>query len=318
MFLKSFIIWFSLFSLFSFTSSAVESLSTPVEAFSELLDYPFSPNFVEVDKGLNMHYIDEGNKDAPVILLLHGMPSWSYMYRHYINSFVEQGFRVVAPDLIGFGKSDKLRHVKDHNYLQHVQWLKTFIQKNKLKNINLFGHDWGGVLGLRLVASQTKLFNKVSISYAYLFTGTESMPKSFRDWQKFVKRATDFSAGQVMNWGTNRNLSVSEVAAYNAPFPDESYKVALRQFPFMFPESPLHPDSDINFTSMQNMAKFNKPFLTIWGSTEDAMWQGKDEILFRLIPGAKKYPLVRLESNHFVPEDNQKALIKTLLAFFNS
>jgi len=315
MFLRCFIIFFS---GFFFTCSAVESLSTPVEAFSELVDYPFSPHFIEVDKGLNMHYIDEGDKHSPVILLLHGMPSWSYMYRHYIDTFVEHGFRVVAPDLIGFGKSDKLRRTKDHSYAQHVNWLKNFIHKNKLRDIHLYGHDWGGVLGLRLVASQEKLFNKVSISYAYMFTGTENIPKSFRDWQHFVKNSTDFSAGQVMDWGTNRNLSGSEIAAYNAPFPNESYKAALRQFPFMFPESPLHPDSDINFMSMKNMAKFNKPFLTIWGDTQDAMWQDKDDILFRLIPGAKNYPSVNIDGNHFVPEDNSEQLVKELLTFFKN
>lgn len=193
-------------------------LQTPEERFHNLTDYPFAPHYVFVEQGLSMHYIDEGERKQPVILLLHGEPSWSYLYRNIIPPLVTQGYRVIAPDLVGFGKSDKLIDKSIYTYQNHTSWLKTFIEELHLDHIHLFCHDWGGMIALRIVAEQPHLFSTVIVSYAYLFTGNEQIPESFKEWQHFSQTDAAFLAGNIVEWGSYSDLPDEVHAAYNAPF----------------------------------------------------------------------------------------------------
>lgn len=290
-------------------------LRTPEERFEGLPDYPFTAHYVEVEPGLRMHYVEEGNRTDPVILLLHGEPAWSFLYRHIIPPLVKGGFRVIAPDLVGFGKSDKLLDKSRYTYHNHTAWLSTFIEQLSLDSIHLYAHDWGGMIGLRIVAAQPNLFSSVMVSYAFLFTGEEPIPDSFRQWQDFARTDATFLAGSVVDWATYSTLSPQVQQAYNAPFPEETYQVAARQFPLLIPTDPQDREAQINATAREKLKTFAKPFLTIWGDHPDAMWQEKDKILQTEIAGARDQPHQIVHAHHFLQEDQPGELTQIILRF---
>lgn len=294
----------------------IEVLRTPDERFADLTDYPFAANYVSVAPGIRMHYVDEGNKAHPVILLVHGEPSWSYLYRNMIPILVKQGYRVVAPDLVGFGKSDKPTDKAMYKYQNHTTWLTTFIDQLHLRNIYLYCHDWGGMISLRIVAGKPDLFSSVAVSYAFLFTGNEQIPESFTNWQSFSQTDSAFSAGTIVNWGSYRELPKHVQQAYDAPYPEESYKVGARQFPVMIPTKAEDPEAKTNAMLREKLKNFNKPFLTIWGDNDDAMWLGKDKILQAEIPGAKNQEHRILHAHHFLQEDKSEEITEALIRFF--
>ena len=208
---------------------------TPEDRFAAIKDFNFSPNYLEVEPQLRMHYVDEGNKDNPVVLLLHGEPSWSYLYRKMIPILSKAGFRVIAPDLIGFGKSDKPTAQSDYTYQKHLDWSKTFLTHLELKDITLFCQDWGGLIGLRLVAEMPDKFARVVASNTGLPIGKGSMPEAFIQWREFSQKSPAFNVGKVIQGGTLTNLSDEIIAAYNAPYPTEEYQAGARIFPSLVP-----------------------------------------------------------------------------------
>jgi len=293
-------------------------IKTPKECFDEIEDYPFKENHLTISPQLSMHYVDEGDKDAPVVLLLHGEPSWSYAYRNVIPALVKSGYRVIAPDLIGFGKSDKLIQPNSHTYSGHTLWLKSFIHQLNLRNINVFAHDWGGMLALRVIAHEPQLFSKVIISNAFLFTGYESFPESFVQWQQYSQKDKKFNVGTISDWGSYTKLTNSIKWAYNAPFPSEKHKTAARRFPMLIPAHKNDPEAIINLELRESLKTFSKPFLTVWSSHEDKMWQGKDTILQTEISGAKGQNHKVLKAGHFIQEDQSFKLTEIMLEFFSN
>lgn len=294
-----------------------EILQTPEERFENLTQYPFKSHYVFVEQGLRMHYVDEGENNQPVILLLHGEPSWSYLYRHMIPPLVSQGYRVIAPDLVGFGKSDKFMDKSMYTYSNHTYWLTRFIEVVKLENIHLFCHDWGGMIALRIVAHYPDLFSTVIASYAFLFTGKEPIPESFKEWQHFSQTDPDFLAGNIVASNTYTRLSPDIHAAYNAPFPAESYKGAARQFPMMIPTDPHDREAIINTKAREKLKTFSRPFLTVWGDNKDVMWQGKDKILQDEVAGAKNQPHRILQGHHFLHEDCSSEITAIIIDFLS-
>ena len=192
-------------------------LRTPETAFDQITDFPYTPKYCEVGEGLQMHYIADG--EGPVVLLLHGEPSWAYLYRKMIPGLVAAGLRVIDPDLIGFGKSDKPSEQSDYTYAKHIQWTQALLDHLQLKNINVFIQDWGGLIGLRLLTANPNNFASVVAGNTMLPTGTVTPPQAFLDWQKFATTSPKFDVATVLQRATITELSPEISAAYNAPFP---------------------------------------------------------------------------------------------------
>jgi len=292
----------------------VKILRTPEEKFIGLPDYPFKPNYAEID-GLRWHYIDEGNPEDPAILLLHGEPSWSYLYRHMIPILVAAGMRAIAPDLVGFGKSDKPSEEADHTYQRHVDWTWAWLETINLENVTMICQDWGSLIGLRLVAEHSDRFARVVVANGGLPTGSFDMPQAFMEWQAFSQNTPVFPVGQVIQGGTSSNLSEDIIAAYDAPFPDESYKAGARIFPSLVPTSPDDPAASSNRTAWRALRKFEKPFLTAF-SDGDPVTRGGDKIFQRLVRGAKGQPHTTISgAGHFLQEDCGPELAQVVLEF---
>lgn len=286
-------------------------LRTPEQRFENLPDYPFQPNYLEVD-GIRMHYLDEGPKDGPVVLMLHGEPSWSYLYRKMIPPVAAAGYRVLAPDLIGFGKSDKPSKIDDYSYQKHIDWLCAWMDQLELNNIILFCQDWGSLLGLRIVGEQPDRFARVMLSNGALVTGEQAMPKAFAAWRAFAKYTPIFPIGKIIDKATVTELSAEVIAAYNAPFPSEKYKAGTRAFPRLVPTSTDDPASAACINAAQGLAKFEKPFLTVFGKADPVLGKG-DKPMQELVPGAKGQPHDRIYGGHFVQEDCGEELAQRLI-----
>ncbi|MEM7054985.1 MAG: haloalkane dehalogenase [Pseudomonadota bacterium] len=282
-------------------------LRTPDERFEQLADFPFKPNYLHVDDGeggrLRVHYIDEGDRETAPVLLLHGEPSWSYLYRHMIPPLVEAGHRVIAPDLIGFGRSDKPSRQSDYSYARHTQWLASTIAQLGLNDITLFCQDWGGLLGLRLVGRQPERYARVIAANTFLPTGDEPIGEAFEQWRAFSQSVPEFPVGQILNKATVRELSSQEIAAYDAPFPDESFKAGARKFPLLVPTTPEAEGAQENRAAWEGLARFEKPFLTAFGDS-DPITRGAERLLQQRIPGAVGQTHVIVEqAGHFLQED---------------
>jgi haloalkane dehalogenase len=293
----------------------MEALRTPDERFAGLTDWPYEPHYVEVGDGLRMAYVDEGPRDADPVLLLHGEPSWSYLYRKMIPPLVEAGHRVVAPDLIGFGRSDKPAAREDYTYARHLGWLAGLVTGHlDLRDAILFGQDWGGLLGLRLVAEHPDRFAAVVASNTFLPTGDRPLGEGFERWRAFSQQTPDFPVGAIVDGGTVRDLSPEEIAAYDAPFPDDAHKAAARQFPALVPATPEDPAAPANRAAWEILQRWDKPFVCAFGD-RDPVTQGADAVLRKLIPGAEGQPHVTLEgAGHFSQEDAGAQLAEIVLA----
>jgi haloalkane dehalogenase len=206
----------------------MDALRTPDARFTELPGFPFSPNYVDVPDpeggSLRVHYIDEGPRNAEPVLLLHGEPSWSFLYRKMIPILVDAGLRTVAPDLVGFGRSDKPAKRTDYTYQRHVDWMRAVVEQLDLTRITLVGQDWGGLIGLRLVAEDEARFARVVAANTFLPTGDRHPGDAFLAWQKFSQETETFPVGRIVNGGCTTNLRPELIAGYDAPFPDETYK----------------------------------------------------------------------------------------------
>ncbi len=296
----------------------MDILNTPEERFANLPDYPFQPNYLELEPGLKMHYVDEGPKDGQVVLLLHGQPSWSYLYRKMIPVFVEQGYRTIAPDLIGFGKSGKPASQSDYTYARHLLWLETFVQSLGLKSINLFAQDWGGLLGLRMVAAYPDRFRTVTIGNTALPTGDQAMPEAFTQWVAFVKSVSYLPCGKILQASTVSELTAAEMAAYDAPFPDASYQAGAKIFPSLVPVSPDNPETRNNRLAWQQLGQFEKPFLTLF-SDSDPIMKGGEKVFQKLVPGAKhEQHTIISEGGHFLQEDKGAEIARKMIDFITT
>lgn len=294
-------------------------LRTPEDRFAMLTDYPFAPNYLEVDGGdlgpLRMHYVDEGPKDGPVVLMLHGEPTWSYLYRTMIRPLVDAGFRALAPDFIGFGKSDKPVDRAAYSYQAHVDWMKDWLAQMQLADITFFGQDWGGLVGLRLVAEMPDLFARVMIGNTALPTGDHDLGEAFKQWRAFSQSSPEFNIGGIVSRGTARGMAGEAIAAYDAPFPDESYKAGARAFPMLVPASPEDPAAPAQHAAWQSLRKFDKPFLTCF-SDKDIIMRGGEAIFKKRVPGAAGQDhFITQNASHFLQEDAGPELAEKLVAF---
>ena len=287
-------------------------LRTPDSRFDNLLDWPFKPHYTQITdpatgQSLRLACVDEGPRDGPTVLLMHGEPTWSYLYRHIIPRLVELGCRVVAPDLIGFGRSDKLAERNDYTYERHVAWLSTWLTTMDLREITLFCQDWGGLLGLRLVAAFPERFARVLAGNTVLPVGTDP-GKGFMDWLAYSQTTNDLPIGQIVSMGVTRKLSRDEIAAYDAPFPDASYKAGACQFPTLVPITPQHASVTENLAAWRVLSAFDKPFITAF-SDNDPVTKGGDLVFQKRISGAKGQAHVTLRGGHFLQEDSPDDIV---------
>jgi haloalkane dehalogenase len=299
---------------------------TPPDRFRDLVDYPFAPHFMAVDPaGLRMHYVDEGPRDGASLLLLHGEPTWSYLYRFMISPLVAAGHRVIAPDLIGFGKSSKPTRVEDYSYQRHVDWMSRFCEALELRDVTLFAHDWGSFIGLRLVADHPDRFARVGIGNGFLptgetpgrFAGSLIKGAALLAWRTFAQRSPWFVASRIVASGCARNLTSEERRAYDAPFPTRSSLAGARAFPSLVPITPSDPAHLPNLEAWEILRSWEKPFLTLF-SDGDPMMGELDRILQARIPGAKALPHHRVQGGHFLQEDAGAELAERLDAFIRA
>lgn len=292
-------------------------LRTPDARFANLPDYPFAPNYVDLD-GLRMHYVDEGPRDAPVVLLLHGEPTWSYLYRKMIPPLAAAGLRAVAPDLIGFGKSDKLPKISDYSYQRHVDWIGAFMDRLALKHVTLFCQDWGSLIGLRMVGEDSDgpeaRFARAFVANGVLPVSMDYVPPIWPYWKLFATRSPWFPLGHLVNALSLTRLSAAERAAYDAPFPAEAYKAGPRSMPHLVPTTESDPALPANRLAWENLGRWQKPFLCVFG-TKDPFLSKADGPLIAHVPGAKNQPHDRLRAGHFIQEDQGPELARRLIRF---
>jgi haloalkane dehalogenase len=298
----------------------VKTLRTPDDRFADLPGYPFEPHYVSIADGeggeLRVHYLDEGPADANPVLLLHGEPSWSYLYRTMIPVLVAAGHRCVVPDLVGFGRSDKPTEQRDYTYARHVAWMReALFDRLDLRNITFFGQDWGGLVGLRLVAADPDRFDRLVVGNTGLPTGDATPNDAFLNWQRFSRESPVFPIGGIVNGGCTTDLTPEVIAAYDAPFPDDSYKAGARIFPSLVPtgvDDPARPDQH---AAWEVLGRFDRPVLCTF-SDRDPVTAGGAKAFLRGVPGTEGQPHVTIEgAGHFLQEDRGPELAAVIAAF---
>ncbi|HVY03878.1 MAG TPA: haloalkane dehalogenase [Caulobacterales bacterium] len=284
----------------------MQVLRTPDDRFAGLADWPFAPRYLDVPNAdgpaLRVHYVDEGAPFGAPVLLLHGEPSWSYLYRRIIPPLAAKGRRVLAPDLIGFGRSDKPARRGDYTYERHVAWMSAWFLALDLTRVTLFCQDWGGLIGLRLVAAFPERFAAVIVANTGLPAG-QGATEAFTAWLNFSQNAPQLPISMIVSGGCARDLSEAERAAYDAPFPDETYKEGARQFPALVPITPQHGSVQENLAAWRVLEQFHKPFVTAF-SDGDPVTKGADANFQQRVPGAKGQRHVTLRGGHFLQEDS--------------
>jgi haloalkane dehalogenase len=329
----------------------MERIRTPDERFTELEGYAFEPHYSEVPDGegdtLRIHYLDEGPQNGEIVLCMHGQPSWSYLYRKMIPVFVDAGYRVIAPDLVGFGRSDKPTSIDDYTYSRHVSWMSAWIEGFDLRGVNLFCQDWGGLIGLRLVAAFPDRFARVVVANTGLpegrglpfetaeqarevyattpivlatelgarFADRDGLPGFFY-WRKYCAESPEFSVGDVMqSSGVGHPMSDSVRAAYEAPFPDARYEAGARKFPSLVPIFADDPEIPANREAWKVLEGFQRPFRTSF-SNDDPVTAGMDKVFQRRVAGAKNVDHVTIEGGgHFLQENAGPQVAREMIAF---
>ncbi|MCW5758985.1 MAG: haloalkane dehalogenase [Phenylobacterium sp.] len=289
----------------------MQVLRTPDARFDGLVDWPYAPRYAQVTDAdgttLRLHYVDEGPRDGAVVLLMHGEPSWAYLYRHIIQGLAARGHRVVAPDLIGFGRSDKPAKRTDYTYARHVDWMSQWLTSLDLTDVTLFCQDWGGLIGLRLVAAYPERFAGVVVGNTGLPTGA-GMTDGFKAWLALSQNVPQMPIGALLNSASGRELSPQEIAAYDAPYPDESYKEGARQFPTLVPVTPEHDQVAENKAAWAVLERFDKPLITAF-SDGDPITQGGEAPFQARVPGARGQPHVTLKGGHFLQEVSHAEIV---------
>ena len=322
-------------------------LRTPDERFDDLPDYPFQPNYLTVDDTeggeLRIHYVDEGPADGPVALLLHGQPVWSYLYRFMIPLLVDKGFRVIAPDLVGFGRSDKPTEIEDYTYARHVTWMSDWLTQLDLTDVTVFFQDWGSLIGLRLVAAYPERFSHVVLSngglpagmvkgvvgkffqwmYAYIkVIDAHELPARFKRifpapgflyWRKYCAQNPNFAIGDVMSMSSRQPLPAAELDAYEAPFPDQSYMSGPRKFPSLVPLFESEAEVPENKAAWKVLRQFNKPFMCAF-SDKDPVTAGGDKKFLDQVPGCNGVAHRTIENaGHFVQQERPEQCVQAIL-----
>ena len=302
-------------------NGAMKILRTPVDRFAHLPDWPFRDHYHHVPAGdgsglmLQMHFVDEGPADGQEILLLHGEPSWGYLYRKMIGPLADAGYRVLVPDLIGFGRSDKPAEASAYSYQRHVDWVETFLLDLDLRHITLFAQDWGGLIGLRLVTAEPDRFARIVVANTGLPTGDHGATQAFLEWQRFAATSDHFPIAKIMQNSTVTELPPEVLAAYEAPFPSDESLVAARIFPSLVPTTPDDPATPGNRAAWEVLKAWDKPFLTAF-SDSDPITRGGERPFHKLVPGARhrNHPIIE-DAGHFLQEDKGEELAELLLRF---
>lgn len=298
----------------------MDVLRTPDERFANLPGFPFAPHYVTVRDGeggeLRVHHLDEGPRDAPLIVLMHGNPSWSYLYRKMIPLLVDAGYRCIAPDLVGLGRSDKPARQEDYTVARHVAWMRAALfEQLDLRDVNLVCQDWGGIIGLRLVAELPERFASVVAANTGMPIGDTPVSEDLRNWPEIARTMKEFPVGQLVAMGCTGGLSAGEIAAYDAPFPDESYKSGVRSFPALIPitkDNPAVPDQIRAWTALE---RFTRPLLCAF-SDMDPFNRGGNRALEKRVPGAQGQPHTTIHGGgHFLQEDRAPELAKVVIDF---
>lgn len=295
----------------------MDALRTPEDRFENLPGYSFEPHYAQVD-GLRLHYLDEGPRDGGVVLMLHGEPSWCYLYRKMIPVVTAAGYRAVAPDLVGFGRSDKPTRRDDYTYARHVEWMRSLVFDHlDLAGVTLVAQDWGGLIGLRLAAEHPRRFARIVAANTTLPTGDQNLGPDFFAWRDYSQATPEFPAGGIIQRATVTELTDEVVAAYDAPFPDESYKAGARQFPLLVPASPDDPATTANRAAWAALSRWTKPFLTAFAD-RDPIFRGVDAFLQEAIPGAAGQAHTTIENaGHFLQEDQGERLAEVVVDFIS-
>jgi len=292
----------------------MEILRTPDERFNNLPNFDFAPQYVEI-AGLRIHYVDEGPRVAAPVLMLHGEPSWSYLYRKMIPIITTAGHRAVAPDLAGFGRSDKPARREDYTYQFHVDVMTGLIKSLDLREITLVGQDWGGLIGLRIAAEHPDRFARIVVANTGLPTGDQPMTEGFLRWREYSQTVENFHVGGIIKGGCVNDPPPEVIAAYNAPFPDDSYKAGARQFPLLVPIGPDDPASEANRRAWEVLRRWEKPLLTAF-SDGDPVTRGGERVFQKLVPGAQGQPHVTITTaGHFLQEDKGEELAQVVVNF---
>lgn len=298
----------------------MKALRTPDDRFRGLPDFPFEPHYVTIDDGeggeLRVHYLDEGPADANPILLMHGEPSWSFLYRTMIPVLVAAGHRCVAPDLVGFGRSDKPSQMSDYTYARHVEWMTRVVFDHlDLRHVTFFGQDWGGLVGLRLVALQPDRFDRVVVGNTGLPNGDTEPNEAFINWRRFSQESPNFPIGNIINGGCTTSLTPEVIAAYDAPFPDDTYKAGARIFPSLVPSGLDDPARADQLAAWEVLSNFTRPWLCTF-SDRDPVTAGGAKTFLRSVPGTAGQPHVTIEGGgHFLQEDCGPALAEVIVEF---
>jgi haloalkane dehalogenase len=288
----------------------MDLLHTDPDRFASLADFPYAPRDVTVSapaegapEPVRMSCVDEGPDDAPVVVLLHGQPTWSFLYRRMIPSLVDAGLRVVAPDLVGFGRSEKPSAVSDHSYARHVAWTWALVEELGLDGMTWFGQDWGGLIGLRLLAAHPERFARFVAANTALPSGDQEMPAVWHRFRTAVNTAEHLDIARFVQSGTQRQLGDDELAAYDAPFPDESLKAGPRAMPELVPYHPDHPAADDNRRAWARLTELDVPIVTAF-SDGDPIMAGVDHVMQRAFAGAQNQPHTTITgAGHFLQED---------------
>ena len=294
-------------------SRSADVLRTPDERFVGLPGYDFVPHYTEVD-GLRIHHVDEGPRDARPVLMLHGEPSWSYLYRHMVPVFADAGLRAVAPDLVGFGRSDKPTARSAYSYQAHVDWMAAWLEAVDLRDATLICQDWGSLIGLRLVAEHPDRFARVVVANGFLPTADRRTPPAFHVWRAFALHSPVLPVGRIVDFGCKRKLSAEERKAYDAPYPSSAYKAGARAFPALVPTSPDDPAVPANRAAWEALGRWEKPFLTLFASGDPILGRA-DKPLQQHVPGAAGQPHDRLPGGHFVQEDQGAEIARRVVGW---
>lgn len=290
-------------------------LRTPDERFARLPGFSYPPRYAEAG-GLRLAYVEAGPPDGEPVLLLHGEPSWSFLYRKVLPVLAAAGLRAIAPDLAGFGRSDKPAEIGAHSYARHVEWIRALaFDRLDLRGVTLVGQDWGGLIGLRLVAEHPDRFARVVAANTGLPTGDQPMPEVWLRFREVVRSAPVLSVSRLVQSGCQSTLPPAVLAAYDAPFPDESFLAGPRAMPGLVPTAPDDPASEANRAAWQRLAAWDKPFLVAF-SDRDPITGAMGPVLRRAVPGAAgiEHPVLA-GAGHFLQEDAGERLGQLIARF---
>lgn len=290
----------------------MDTVRTPDERFNNLPDFDFEPHYTELSDGLRMAHVESGA--GKTVLLLHGEPSWSFLYRNMIKGLAANGFRAIAPDFIGFGRSDKPTAINDYSYLNHMNWMYEWVEKNNIKDITLFAQDWGSLIGLRMVGEKPELFNRVVIANGILPIADRPVNFAFKLWRAFARYSPIFRPSMILQRATVTTLGPEIIAAYDAPFPSEKYKAGMRAFPLLVPTDENNVAIRANRKAWKSLCENDIPLITAFGKKDPILGKA-DFILQNNVKGAQGRKHHNLSGGHFVQEDCSPELVDIITEF---